>query len=277
MNVLRVDAESTHAKTQFVQSLKETGFAVLYNHPIDLNLIADVYDEWRSFFKSPDKSSYLFNRDTQDGFFPQHISETAKGFSVKDIKEFFQYYPWGQYPEQLTDKTKQLYQSLVAFAVTLLNWIEAALPEDIQKALSMPLSNMLIDTPKNMLRILHYPSLTGGEPKDAIRAAEHGDIDLLTLLVGATDAGLQVKDSAGIWHNVPTDRTSIAVNIGDMLEMCTQGYFTSTLHRVINPEESNESRLSMPLFLHPHPDVLLKKDFTAEDYLNERIREISSN
>lgn len=276
MNVLRIDAQSINAPKEFVQSLKETGFAVLYHHPIDLSLISDVYDEWRDFFSSDKKSAYLFNRETQDGFFPQHISETAKGFNIKDIKEFFQYYPWGQYPDHLSDKTKLLYQSLVNFAVTLLNWIEDALPREIRHALSMPLSKMLNNTPKNMLRILHYPALTGQEPDGAIRAAEHGDIDLLTLLVGATDAGLQVKDAEGIWHDVPTDKTSIAVNIGDMLEMCTQGYFTSTLHRVVNPIGKNEARLSMPLFLHPHPDVLLKKDFSAEDYLNERIREIGT-
>lgn len=276
MNVLRVDAKSIHAPDEFVKSLKDTGFAVLYNHPIDQTLITDVYDEWQAFFNSDEKESYLFNRETQDGFFPQRVSETAKGFSVKDIKEFFQYYPWGQYPNHLSNNTKRLYNALVNFAITLLNWIEAALPHEIQSSLSMPLSQMLTDTPKNMLRILHYPALTGTEPDGAIRAAEHGDIDLLTLLVGATDAGLQVKDANGIWQNVPTDKTSIAVNIGDMLEMCTQGYFTSTLHRVINPEGSNDSRLSMPLFLHPHPKVLLKKDFTAEDYLNERIREIGT-
>jgi isopenicillin N synthase-like dioxygenase len=276
MNVLRVDANNPNAPSQFVQSLKETGFAVLYNHPVDLDLIEAVYDEWRQFFNSDIKENYLYNHQTQDGFFPTRISETAKGFKVKDIKEFFQYYPWGQYPSTLTDKTKQLYSALEKLAVTLLNWIEAGLPKKIKDNLSVPLSDMLINTPKNMLRILHYPALDGKEPAGAIRAAEHGDIDLLTLLVGATDAGLQVKDADNQWHNVPTDKHSIAVNIGDMLEMCTEGYFCSTLHRVINPKETNEARLSMPLFLHPHPSVVLKKNVTADDFLKERIREIGT-
>lgn len=276
MNVLRVDAKSSDASASFVKSLKETGFAVLYNHPIDLQLIEDVYEEWWSFFYSEEKENYLFNRETQDGFFPSRVSEVAKGFKLKDIKEFYQYYPWGQFPRSLSDKTALLYRNLEGFAVTLLNWIEDALPKEIQASLSMPLSDMLIDTPKNMLRILHYPALSGEEPEGAIRAAEHGDIDLLTLLVGATDAGLQVKDARGSWHDVPTDRESIAVNIGDMLEMCTQGYFTSTLHRVINPSATNDARLSMPLFLHPHPRVLLKENFTADDFLKERIREIGT-
>jgi len=274
MEVLRIDTSSHNAKHEFASSLKNTGFAVLYNHPISQKLITDTYDEWQDFFSSSCKDQYHFIRETQDGFFPQSVSEKAKGAVVKDIKEFFQYYPWGQYPEHFSDNTRLLYDALQKFAGELLDWTEAALPDDVKQSLSMPLSSMLEGTKKNMLRILHYPPLEGSEPKDAIRAASHGDINLLTLLVGATDNGLQVKDSGNKWHNVPTDLESIAVNIGDMLEMCTLGYYKSTLHRVINPDNKNQSRLSMPLFLHPQADVLLKENFTADEFLKQRITEL---
>lgn len=274
MDVLRVDAEKESAKELFAKSLRDTGFAVLYNHPIDLSLIQSVYDEWTDFFKSNEKHEHLFSRDTQAGYFPTNISETAKDANVKDLKEFFQYYPWGPYPDSLSDNTKVLYSKLVNFASTLLDWIEDYLPKDISSTLSQPLSSMLNDTPKNMLRILHYPPLNGSEPKGAVRAAEHGDIDLLTLLVGATESGLQAKDAQGNWHDIPTDKTSIAVNAGDMLEMCTNQFYCSTRHRVINPSSENKSRLSMPLFLHPHPSVMLKPGFSADDYLNQRLKEL---
>jgi len=274
MNVQRVDMSSPTASEEFARSLKNTGFAVLYNHPICQQLINETYQEWQEFFTSDSKNHYHFNRDTQDGFFPSHISETAKNAKTKDIKEFFQYYPWGQYPSQMSQNTKRLYESLQNLAVTLLEWTELGLPDEVKIKLSMPLSQMIEGTQKNMLRILHYPPIKGNEPSDAIRAAAHGDINLITLLVGATSNGLQVKDKQDNWHDVPTDLTSIAVNIGDMLEMCTNGYYKSTLHRVINPDSDSGSRLSMPLFLHPQADVLLKNDFTADQYLKERLTEL---
>lgn len=276
MEVKRVDCESKEAATEFSTSLKETGFAVLYNHPICLTLVEEVYQEWQDFFASPQKAQYLFNRDSQDGFFPQTVSEIAKDANIKDIKEFFQFYPWGQFPDFLSNKTKLLHSKLEELATTLLNWIESYLPKSLSNELSMPLSEMIKGSKKNMLRILHYPPLLGSEPEGAVRAAEHGDIDLLTLLVGATDSGLQAKDSEGKWHNIPIDRNSIAVNAGDMLEMCTQYFYRSTRHRVVNPVGHNNARLSMPLFLHPRPEVLLKKGFTAEDYLTERLKELGT-
>lgn len=274
MEVLRVDATSPEAPQKFAESLKNTGFAVLTNHPISQSLINQTYQEWQSFFSSQDKDQFHFSRETQDGFFPKSISETAVGAKAKDIKEYYQYYPWGQFPSFMSENTAKLYSALQSFAAQLLDWIQAALPKEIADSLSVPLSSMIEDTNKTMLRILHYPPLAGDEPSSAVRAAAHGDINLITLLVGATDSGLQVQDSDGNWINVPTDKESIAVNIGDMLEMCSQGYYRSTLHRVINPQQTNSSRLSMPLFLHPRSDVKLKEDFTAGQFLKQRLTEL---
>ncbi len=274
MEVLTVDAKSDNAKERFCYSLKHTGFGVVTNHPIDLKLIDDVYAEWAAFFASQDKDDYTTDKKTQAGFFPMAGAETAKGFQVQDIKEYFQYYPWAQFPKALSDKTNILYKELQKFAGTLLSWIEAYLPENIAKNLSMPLSDMIQNADNIMLRILHYPPLVGDEHKDAVRAAAHEDINLITLLVGATDAGLQAQDIDGNWHDVPTDKTSIAVNVGDMLEMCTENFYKSTKHRVINPKDHNRSRLSMPLFLHPRAEVELQPNYTANDYLNQRLKEM---
>jgi len=271
VEVLRVDYKAPDAAAQFAYSLRETGFGVLYHHPIDQLLIDEVYEEWKDFFASEKKYHYLFNRETQDGYFPPSVSEKAVGFEKKDLKEFFQYYTWGKFPAEMSDATKKLQRQLSALAQTLLAWIEDYLPGEIQTTLSMPLKEMISSSEQTQLRILHYPPLEG-EPSGAVRAAAHGDINLLTVLVGATTNGLQVQDAEGVWHDVPSDRDSIAVNIGDMLEMATHGYYKSTLHRVINPVGAeNTSRLSMPLFLHPRPEVFLTETCRAGDFLRQRL------
>ncbi len=277
MQVLKIDYQDPQASAEFSRSLKETGFGVLYNHPIDQTLIDEVYADWKGFFASESlKQKYLFNKAEQDGFFPQTVSEQAIGFSQKDLKEFFQYYPWGQYPTELSDKTRLLFSQLASLATELLTWIESHLPAEIAQTLEMQLKQMIEDSPQTMLRILHYPPLTQSAPESgAVRAAAHGDINLLTVLVGATTNGLQVQDSNGDWYEVPCDRESLAINIGDMLQMCTQGYYRSTIHRVINPDgATNASRLSMPLFLHPRSDVRLSQQYTAGEFLNERLSAI---
>lgn len=273
MQVLKVDYQSADASAEFTRSLKETGFGVLYNHPIDQQLIDEVYAEWQAFFAdAPLKQKYLFDKEKQDGYFPQTVSEKAVGFSQKDLKEFFHYYPWGRFPGELSEKTKVLFEQLAALAHRLLNWVEQHLPAEIAQSLSLPLSEMILDSPQTLLRILHYPPVSGGITEGAVRAAAHGDINLLTILVGATTTGLQVLDAEGLWHDVPCDKNSIAVNIGDMLELCTQRYYRSTTHRVINPiGAENSSRLSMPLFLHPRAEVQLSPQLTAKDFLNERL------
>lgn len=275
VKVSKVDFTVKNAPKMFTDSLKETGFAVLYNHPIDQKLINDVYKEWEAFFASDYKDSYFYNRETQDGFFPIHISEKAKGYSTKDIKEYFHYYPWGIYPKELSEKTKLLYKQLEIMAKTLLQWIQDYSPQHVIDKLSMPLSQMVENSPGTLLRILHYPPLKGDEPEDAVRAAAHGDINMITLLVGATTSGLQVQDINGNWHDVPCDKESIAVNIGDMLQMCTQEAYRSTLHRVVNPKGAeNVSRLSLPLFLHARPEVVLSDKHTQASYLKERLTEL---
>ncbi len=129
---------------------------------------------------------------------------------------------------------------------------------------------------KTLLRVLHYPPLEGDEELGAIRAGAHEDINLLTVLPAANEPGLQVKTKEGDWLDVPCDFGNLIINIGDMLQEASGGYYPSTTHRVINPEgaDKTKSRISLPLFLHPKPEVVLSERHTANSYLMERLREL---
>jgi isopenicillin N synthase-like dioxygenase len=275
MQVAVVNYNDPDAPRAFTHSLRETGFAVLNNHPISPDSIHRAYADWQKFFEGSQKTEFLFSREYQDGYFP-FGTENAKGSDIKDLKEFYHYYKWGRVPAHLADISQTLYTELEALAISLLKWIEAQLPDEVKAKFSEPLDRMIIDSHRTLLRTIYYPALTGGEEAGAIRAAAHEDINLITLLVGATEAGLEVQDLKGNWFPVPCDPGMIAVNTGDMLQMATLGYLPSTTHRVVNPVESDSSRprLSMPLFLHPRDEVLLDQQTTAYSYLQERLQEI---
>lgn len=271
-----VDYQSPNAAQEFVKSLRETGFGVLKNHPIRQHLVSSIYQHWHTFFNSEDKYNYRYNVGTQDGYFPAEVSETAKGHSKKDIKEYFHYYPWGQCPSEYQNELAQYYQEANQLAEELLSWIEQYTPNDIAEHYSQPLSSMIEHSDQTLLRVLHYPPLKGDEELGAIRAGAHEDINLITILPAANEPGLQVKLKDGSWLDVPCDFGNLIVNIGDMLQEASAGYFPSTSHRVINPEgtDKTKARISLPLFLHPRPDVRLSERHTAGSYLHERLVEL---
>ena len=275
MNVLTVDYHAENAPILFCKSLKETGFAVLSHHPVSTTLIDEAYEKWREFFQSDKKLEYVPAKSVQDGYFPFR-TEHAKDNKIGDLKEFFHYYPSGRKPPETNAVSAEMYQQLNNMAKVLLQWIENHLPKDVAGRLSMPLKDMIKDSPNTLLRILHYPPLDGDIEEGAIRGAAHEDINLITLLPAATAPGLEVKDVHGNWHAVPCDPGNIVVNVGDMLQECTDYYFKSTTHRVTNPTDENQhcSRYSMPLFLHARPEVRLSEKLTAEEYLHQRLREI---
>ena len=275
MNVRKVNYKDQNAAHEFTRSLRQTGFSVLTDHPVDMNLIETVYSEWADFFSSDNKNKYPYDPVRQDGFFP-YKTENAKGQSLKDLKEFFHIYSWGRYPEELSNKTLDLYAQLLELTATLLGWIQVETPRDVSSLFSMPLPDMVTDSKTNLLRIIHYPPLDGKEEDGAVRGSAHEDINLITLLVAGTQPGLQVQDTNGNWHDISCDPGCLAINAGDMLQEASHGYFPSTTHQVINPDDQidNKSRFSMPLFLHPRDEVVLSKKYTAKEYLDERLREI---
>lgn len=276
MKLETIDYRAADSAKRFVESLRETGFGVLSNHPIDKELVESIYAEWQAFFNSDAKNEFMFNRETHDGFFPASISETAKGHTVKDIKEYYHVYPWGRIPDSLRANILAYYEKANALASELLEWIETYSPDEVKAKFSIPLPEMIADSHKTLLRILHYPPMTGDEEMGAIRAAAHEDINLITVLPAANEPGLQVKAKDGSWLDVPSDFGNIIINIGDMLQEASGGYFPSTSHRVINPEgtDKTKSRISLPLFLHPKPSVVLSERYTADSYLMERLREL---
>lgn len=276
MQVRVVDYRAADAAEQFTRSLHETGFGVLVNHPLPQSLVEKIYADWLAFFNGDEKQQFAFSKETQDGYFSTEISETAKGFAQKDIKEYFHIYPWGRIPEALRADAMRYYEIANGLAAELLSWVEAHTPAEIAKNYREPLSNMIQDSRQTLLRVLRYPPLTGNEPAGSLRAAPHGDINLLTILPAANEPGLQVQDMNGAWVDVPGDFGMLIINIGDMLQEASQGYYPSTQHRVVNPtgEGAKKSRVSLPLFLHPRNDVVLSDRYTAHSYLEERLREL---
>lgn len=271
-----VDYQDPEAPARFAASLKETGFGVLRNHPIEQTRVSAIYAHWEAFFKHGTPLDYSFDPERYDGFFPMNRAETAKGHHVRDIKEYYHYYPWGRCPASLRDEIAAYYDDTIALAAELLGWVEANTPDAITGALSEPLSSMIAGSEQTLLRILHYPPLPQAIEPGAIRAGAHEDINLLTVLPAANEPGLQVLGRDGDWLDVPCDFGNLIINIGDMLQEATGHYYPSTTHRVINPEgaDASRSRISLPMFLHPRPDVVLSTRYTAGSYLVERLEEL---
>ncbi|WP_281559693.1 2OG-Fe(II) oxygenase family protein [Thalassomonas sp. RHCl1] len=276
MQVQVVDYTAKDAPERFVESLRNTGFGVLINHPIKQEMVESIYKNWQTFFNSEQKHDLAFDPEKQDGYFGPEVSETAKGHTKKDIKEYYHVYPWGRIPAELKDEILNYYKMASDLAAELLDWVQEHSPADVAAKYSENLSNMIKDTPNTLLRVLHYPPLTGDEEPGAIRAAAHEDINLLTVLPAANEPGLQVQQQDGNWLDVPSDFGNLIINIGDMLQEASGGYFPSTTHRVINPsgKGSDKSRISLPLFLHPRSEVVLSDKYTSESYLLERLREL---
>ena len=270
-----IDLKADNAGIEFVESLHYTGFAILYNHPLDHNLITSVYDEWGDFFNSDAKHSYTFNPDTQDGYFPFQ-SENAKGYMAKDLKEFYHIYQWGKYPENISRKALLLYHEIMAMGQNLLELLDVNSPLEVNAKFSMPLSEMIENSRMNLMRIIHYPPLNSNINDGAIRASAHGDINLITVLPASLESGLQVQTKTGEWIDVGCEPEYLVINSGDMLHECSGGYYPSTIHRVINPKGDSAKlpRYTIPVFIHPRDEVILSNKYTAKSFLDERLKEI---
>lgn len=279
MHLPVIDFLSPDAPRDFCRSLHETGFGVLTHHPLSEDLVAGIYKEWLAFFHSETKYRYVRDPEKMDGYFSPRVSETAKNHTQRDLKEFYHLFPWGRYPAEVSEAARLYYAQASALAATLLAWVEEHSPVSVRARYSMPLPDMIKGSDHTLLRVLHYPPLSGEEEPGALRAAPHGDINLLTLLPAATEPGLQVLGKDQQWHDVPCDFNYLIVNIGDMLEEASGHYYPSTVHRVLNPrgEARQRSRISLPLFLHPRREVVLSERHTVGSYFDERIRELRRN
>jgi isopenicillin N synthase-like dioxygenase len=293
-------------RSGFIEKLGEAfhnvGFVGVYNHGIPQGLVEEFYKEAKEFFDLPEevKERYEIEGLAGQRGYTSFGKEHAKQSEVADLKEFYQIgqsFSEGtevdreEYPEnvEVTEKPRFL-----PTAVALYREFEKA-GRDLLRAIALHLDlpesyfDDKIEGGNSILRAIHYPPITQA-PKSAIRAEQHEDINLITLLVGASAAGLQVMDKEGNWVPVVTKGEEIVVNVGDMLQRLTNDYLKSTTHRVVNPprEEWHKPRLSIPFFLHPKSDMDLScleqciseenpkqyEAITAGEYLDERLREI---
>lgn len=258
----------------FVDSLRQYGFAAVVDHPLDNQRIERIYQDWLAFFASEEVSAFTMDPQSQDGYFSLQSAEHAKGFRDRDFKEYFQFYCWGRCPETLRTDLEAHFSAAVVLGATLLGYIARSLPASISAQLSEPLRDMIMDSEQTMLRVLHYPPIPEGQP--VLRAAPHEDINFLTLLPAADGPGLELQLPEGEWISVPQQPGQLIVNIGDMLQEATEGFLPSTTHRVATPDVSHQSasRMSLPLFLHPRPEVVLSERYSAQQYLRQRLNEL---
>ena len=296
---------STEQKSQFVAELgdafHEIGFIAIKNHGIPMSLIEDFYSSSKSFFAldKPAKTKYEIPGLAGQRGYTSFGKEHAKGSKVADLKEFFQIgqqvgdthpakerYPDNVQVSEVPQFPKlgfDLYQSFERVGTILLKAIA------IHLDLPADYFDGQVHEGSSILRAIHYPPITE-EPKSAIRAEQHEDINLITLLVGASAGGLQLLNKDNEWLDIEPEEDEIVINVGDMLQRMTNDYLKSTTHRVVNPPKSewHKPRLSIPFFLHPVPNMDLTcldrcvlageaahyEPITAGEYLDERLREI---
>ena len=292
-------------KAGFVQKLgkayEDVGFVAVKNHGIPQSLIDDLYKYVQQFFALPSDAKKDFEIPGLAGQrgYTSFGKEHAKGSEAPDLKEFFQY---GQMVAD-DDPLKPEYPANVQVAAVpgFNETFEKAYRafEQSGKSLLQAIALYLgldehyfdehIDKGNSILRAIHYPPITT-EPKSSIRAEQHEDINLITLLVGASADGLEILTKQNEWIGVTSLPEQIVVNVGDMLQRLTNNRLKSTTHRVVNPprEKWHTSRFSIPFFLHPKSKMSLASlescitadhpkaypDATAGEYLDERLREI---
>ncbi len=295
----------TSRKRAFVEKLgkayEEIGFVAVKNHGLSETLSNQLYQQVQAFFELP---ATLKNQYEIDGLAGQRGytsfgKEHAKGRNTGDLKEFWHF---GQYVEDEDPIQEEYPANIIVKELPEFN----AVGKEAYQTLEHAGRNMLraialylgleenyfdsrIHNGNSILRPIHYPPITG-EPQDAVRAAEHEDINLITLLMGASAEGLEVMNKKGAYVPVTALPEQIIVNVGDMLQRLTNNKLRSTTHRVVNPprEKWGKSRYSIPFFLHPRSEMLLNclhecvdaehpiqyEDITAGEYLNERLAEI---
>ncbi len=296
-------------KRDFVKSLGQAyqniGFVAIKNHGLSNELVEKLYEVNKQFFSLPDevKANYEDpNNFGQRGYVGKG-KEHAKGRTTGDLKEF---YHVGQevtdgdpikneYPDNIwPDNEIPAYKEV---ALEAYRTIEAAGKHMLRAiALYLELDEHYFDDKvhngNSILRPIHYFPIENPEaiPDDAVRAAEHGDINLITLLMGASADGLQVLRRDGKWIPITALPDQLVVNVGDMLERHTNNKLKSTIHRVVNPpkELMKTSRYSIPFFMHPRSDMDISclencidadhpkayEDITAGEFLSERLAEI---
>jgi isopenicillin N synthase-like dioxygenase len=268
MKVAVCNLQSEDFEKTLLNSLINTGFAVLTHHDIDYGLIKDAQSAWRKFFKRDQiyKNLFINGNDSNMGY-KSFGSETAVGSKTADLKEFFHWKFGEEIPEGLYLINRDMFFELSSLGMKILRVLDDANGTNYEDDCE--------GSTKTLLRTLYYPALQNSDRQEgSVRAAAHEDINHITLLVAASAPGLEVLDNNGKWHAVPHEENSVIVNVGDMLKLASKGLYKSTTHRVVNPKDDASDRISMPFFIHPHGNVELSPGYTAGQFLEERIAQI---
>ena len=300
------DPASPSDRDAFVADLgaayREWGFAGIRGHGVPQAQVDRAYEVFQRFFALPEETKrkyHVAGGGGARGYTPFGV-ETAKGAQYSDLKEFWhigreiprdhrcaELMPANIWPDEVPEFREVgygLYQSLDQLGSRVLSALSLhiGLPEHFFADKT--------DYGNSILRPIHYPPITTPDIPN-VRAGAHEDINLITLLVGASAEGLEVRSRQGGWVPFTAESDTIVVNIGDMLQRLTNHVYPSTTHRVVNPpgEKSRQPRYSVPFFLHPNPDFLIDvlpsctsadnpsrypEPITAQGYLEERLREI---
>lgn len=302
LDIRRYDNDREAFVAELGAAYREYGFCGITGHGIDPALIPQAYRIFEQFFALPDavkRQYHLPGTGGARGYTPFMI-ETAKDSQYPDLKEFWHVgrelppdsphaglMPANLWPtevEGFRDTALALYEALDQLGRRVLKALalHIELPEDYFED--------KVDHGNSILRPIHYPPITEGDVPN-VRSGAHEDINFITLLVGASCAGLQVLTRKGEWLPITTQGNDIVVNIGDMLQRLSNHVYPSTTHRVVNPpgDDARQPRYSIPFFLHPNPEFLIEtlpgcitpdnpnrypEPITADGYLQERLREI---
>ena len=292
-------------KNEFVQSVgtafQEIGFCAVTGHFLSDDLVERLYEQIKLFFELPTevKRKYEFPQYSGQRGYVSFGKESAKGSKHGDLKE---YWHFGQYIDEADKDRYGYFPNIHVEELPEFNIVGKEVYQTLEKtakyvlrALALYLNidekyfDDYINNGNSILRPIHYPPILE-DPKEAVRAAAHGDINLITLLMGAHGKGLQVKHSNGDWIDAMAEKDELMINIGDMLSRHTNNVLKSTVHRVVNPDREllKKSRYSIPFFMHPVSDMKLNvlescicedypksfEDITAGEFLNERLVEL---
>lgn len=298
-------SDNSKRKQKFVNEIgkayEDIGFVALKGHFLSDNLVDNLYNEIKKFFALPLETKRKYEIEGIGGQrgYVSFGKESAKGKKEGDLKEFWhfgQYVEGNQklkeeYPDNVTvtelpqfnEVGKETYKMLEKTGVFVLRALALFLNLDEHYF------DNYIKNGNSILRPIHYPPITS-EPKNAVRAAAHGDINLITLLMGAQGRGLQVQNHKGEWLDAIAEPDELVINVGDMLSRHSNNRLKSTIHRVVNPprEKWGTSRYSIPFFMHPISEMPLNclencidddhpklyEDITAGEFLNERLIEL---
>ena len=292
-------------KQKFVNEIgkayEEIGFVSLKGHLLDEELVDELYSEVKNFFELPVEAKQKYEIPGIGGQrgYVGFGKETAKGFKKGDLKEFWHF---GQYLEEGSKYAEVYPDNVEVTEIPKFNEVGKKAYKMLEKtgvyvlralALHLGLDEFYFDKfvaeGNSILRPIHYPPITE-EPDNAVRAAAHGDINLITLLMGAQGKGLQVMNNEGEWIDAIAQPDELMINVGDMLSRHTNNKLKSTIHQVVNPPRElwGTSRYSIPFFMHPVSEMPLNAlegtfdennpklypDTTAGEFLHERLVEL---